>query len=100
MILLPRVQAFFDHLRAAVEEVAGGNPSASRLAQEVAGKITRPQLRSLLAIYQSESFDAAARHLQISQPSLHRAARDVQRELRRGLYQRTARGLSTNARGA
>ena len=99
-ILLPRVQAFFDHLRAALEELAGGNPSAGRLVQEAASKITRPQLRSLLAIYQSESFDAAARRLQISQPSLHRAARELERELRRGLYQRTARGLSTNARGA
>ena len=36
----------------------------------------------------------------ISQPSLHRAARELERELRRGLYQRTARGLTTNARGA
>src|SRR3978361_1894287 len=35
MILLPRVQAFFDQLRAAVEELAGGNPSASRQTQEM-----------------------------------------------------------------
>jgi len=67
---------------------------------EITNKITKPQLRSLLAIYQSESFDAAARLLGISQPSLHRAARELERELRRGLYQRTARGLTTNARGS
>ena len=99
-ILLPRVQAFFGHIRAALDELAGGHPSASRQTEELAGKITRPQLRSLLAIYESKSFDAAARRLRISQPSLHRAARELERELRRGLYQRTARGLTTNARGA
>jgi LysR family transcriptional regulator of gallate degradation len=63
-------------------------------------KITKPQIRSLLAIYESESFDAAARHLGISQPSLHRSARELERELRRGLYQRTAKGLTTNSRGS
>jgi LysR family transcriptional regulator, regulator for genes of the gallate degradation pathway len=99
-ILLARVQAFFDHVRAALDELAGGHPSPSRQTLDIANKITRPQLRSLLAIYQSESFDAAARRLRISQPSLHRAARELERELRRGLYQRTARGLTTNARGA
>jgi DNA-binding transcriptional LysR family regulator len=63
-------------------------------------KITKPQIRSLLAIYESESFDAAARLLKISQPSLHRSAKDLERELRRGLYHRNARGMTTNARGS
>ena len=86
--------------RCALDELAGGHPAPSRQTLEMTNKITKPQLRSLLAIYESESFDAAARRLRISQPSLHRAARELERELRRGLYQRTARGLTTNARGA
>jgi DNA-binding transcriptional LysR family regulator len=99
-ILLPRVQAFFEHVRSALGDLAGGHQPTARQILEMTSKITRPQLRCLLAIYESESFDAAARRLQISQPSLHRAARELERELRRGLYQRTARGLTTNARGA
>jgi LysR family transcriptional regulator of gallate degradation len=99
-ILLPRVQSFFDHVRSALDELTGGHSSMSRLALDMTNKVTKPQLRSLLAIYESESFDAAARRLGISQPSLHRSARELERELRRGLYQRTARGLTTNSRGS
>ena len=97
-ILFPRVQAFFGHVRSALDELAG-HQSTARQTLEMTNKITRPQLRSLLAIYESESFDAAARRLRISQPSLHRSARELERGLRRGLYHRTARGLTTNARG-
>jgi len=46
------------------------------------------------------SFDRAARHLGVAQPSLHRCARDLERVLRRTLYQRTARGFTTTAQGA
>jgi LysR family transcriptional regulator of gallate degradation len=98
-ILLPRVQAFFSHVRSAVDELTGSHQSTARQILETTNKITRPQLRSLLAIYESESFEAAARRLGISQPSLHRSARELERQLRRGLYQRTARGLTTNSRG-
>jgi LysR family transcriptional regulator, regulator for genes of the gallate degradation pathway len=99
-ILLPRVQAFFDHVRSAVDELTGSHQSTSRQILETTNKVTNPQLRSLLAIYASESFEAAARRLGISQPSLHRSARELERQLRRGLYQRTARGLTTNSRGS
>ncbi len=99
-ILLPRVQAFFDHIRSALEDLSGSHQPAERQILELTNKVTKPQLRSLLAVYESESFEAAARRLGISQPSLHRSARELERELRRGLYQRTARGLTTNARGS
>jgi LysR family transcriptional regulator of gallate degradation len=99
-ILLPRVQSFFEHVRSALGELTGSHPSTSRQTLDMTKKITKPQIRSLLAIYESESFDAAARLLGVSQPSLHRSARELERELRRGLYQRTARGLTTNSRGS
>jgi LysR family transcriptional regulator, regulator for genes of the gallate degradation pathway len=99
-ILLPRVQAFFGHIRSALEDLSGSHQSPERQMLELTNKVTKPQLRSLLAVYESESFQAAARRLGISQPSLHRSARELERELRRGLYQRTARGLTTNARGS
>ena len=99
-ILLPRVQCFFEHVRAALGELIVTNPVMSRQTLDMTHKITKPQIRSLLAIYESESFEAAARRLGISQPSLHRSAKELERELHRGLYQRSARGMSTNARGS
>src|SRR5438876_686888 len=51
-------------------------------------KLDFPSLRQLRA------FEAAARRLDISQPALHRSARDLERVIRRSLYQRMARGLA------
>jgi DNA-binding transcriptional LysR family regulator len=43
---------------------------------------------------------AAARALKIAQPSLHRAAKGLEGELRRRLFQQTSQGMTTNALGA
>jgi LysR family transcriptional regulator, regulator for genes of the gallate degradation pathway len=100
-ILLPRVRRFFDHIGAALSEPVIGAPFVSR--QTVAAtinKISGLQIRNLIAISESPSFEAAARRLDISQPSLYRPAKELERELRRTLYQRTARGVTTTAQGA
>ncbi len=100
-ILLPRVRRFFDHIGAALSEPAVGSPLVDRhdLAASV-HKITGLQIRSLIAIAEAPSIEAAARRLAVSQPSLYRPARDLERELRRSLYHRTAQGVTTNAQGA
>jgi len=97
-VLLPRVRRFFDQLRLGLSKP--GDSSADRRDPDPAGRITRPQLRSLIAISENPSFDAAARSLNISEPSLHRSARELERELRRRLYQRTARGITTTPHGS
>jgi LysR family transcriptional regulator, regulator for genes of the gallate degradation pathway len=100
-ILLPRVQRFFDHIRAALGELTFAGASAGRPGVDaIINKITRPQLRGLIAISENHSLDAAARWLGISEPSLHRAARQLERELRRSLFQRTARGVTTTSLGS
>lgn len=99
--LLPRVRRFFDHIRSALAEPAVGAPFTGRQsADAIINKLTRPQLRSLIAISENRSFEAAARWLGIAQPSLHRSARELERELRRNLYQRTANGMSVTVQGA
>jgi DNA-binding transcriptional LysR family regulator len=100
-ILLPRVRRFFDHIGSALSEPVVGSPFVDReaLAASV-NKITGLQIRSLIAIAQSPSIEAAARRLDVAQPSLYRPARDLERELRRSLYHRTAQGVTTNAQGA
>ena len=100
-ILLPRVRRFFDHIRSAIGEPAVGAHFAGRRSVEaIINKLTRPQLRSLIAISGNQSFEAAARSLGIAQPSLHRSARELERELRRSLYRRTASGMTTTAQGS
>jgi DNA-binding transcriptional LysR family regulator len=100
-ILLPRVRRFFDHIGSALSEPVIGSPFVGREALAAAvNKITGLQIRSLIAIAESPSIEAAARRLAVAQPSLHRPARDLERELRRSLYQRTAQGVTTNAQGA
>ncbi|MGH6676264.1 MAG: LysR substrate-binding domain-containing protein, partial [Xanthobacteraceae bacterium] len=98
-VLLPRVRRFFDHLQSALKECSGKSGGSADALHAAAGRITRPQLRSLIAISENPSFDAAARSLKISEPSLHRAARELERELRRSLYRRTARGTTTTSQG-
>ena len=66
--------------------------TASRLIER---KITDAQVRSLIAISESVSFDEAARRIGITEPSLHRSARTLERILRRTLYRRTAQGYTT-----
>src|SRR3984957_6527661 len=99
-ILLPRIRRFLEHLRTALTE-PGGNTAAGRQSMDATiNRITRPQLQSLIAVSEHPSFDAAARSLKISQPSLHRSARELERELRRSLYRRTATGVTTTPHGS
>lgn len=96
-VLLPRITRFFDQLRGALSD---GGPMASAQTLDVAlNRLTGPQIRSLIAVSENTSFDAAARSLSISEPSLHRAAQSLERELRRRLYQRTSRGMTTTPLG-
>ena len=99
-ILLPRVQRFLEYLRSALTEPGGGSPAGRQSIDATVNRMTRPQLQSLIAVAGHPSFDAAARSLKISQPSLHRSARELERELRRSLYRRTATGVTTTPYGS
>lgn len=98
-ILLPRVHRFFDQLHAALSETGAAAPSGSPALEVAVNRITGPQIRALIAASENNSFSSAARSLKISEPSLHRAAKSLERELRRRLYQRTGQGATTNAQG-
>ena len=99
-ILLPRVQRFFNQLRVALSDIGAGAPNDGSPVLDVAiNRITGPQIRSLIAVSENNSFGSAARSLRISEPSLHRAAKSLERELRRRLYQRTSQGMTTTSQG-
>jgi DNA-binding transcriptional LysR family regulator len=97
-VLLPRVQRLFALIQAALCDPAiGASLSGRETTKSVENKITDTHIRALTAIAECGSFEAAARKLDISQPSLHRSARDLERVVRRSLYQRMARGLAPTA---
>jgi DNA-binding transcriptional LysR family regulator len=94
-VLLPRVQRLFANIQSALRDpVVGASLSGRETTRSVENKITDTHVRSLTAIAECGSFEAAARRLNISQPALHRSARDLERVVRRSLYQRVARGLA------
>jgi len=99
-IFLPRVARMAEQLRQALCEPIVGPPFADRgSVTSLERKITDAQARSLIAISESVSFDEAARRIGITEPSLHRAARALERILRRTLYRRTAQGFTTTPPG-
>ena len=94
-VFLPRVQRLVAHIQSALcDPVIGASLSGRETTKSVENKITDTHIRALTAIAECGSFEAAARRLNISQPALHRSARDLERVIRRSLYQRTARGLA------
>ncbi len=90
-----RVERMLRHLQAGVAE-------AGRVAGRRGGKVlpnldqlvTGVQLRALIAIAEAENFSLAARAVGISQPSLHRAARDLEHLAGVPLFEKSSRGIS------
>jgi LysR family transcriptional regulator of gallate degradation len=94
-VLLPRVERLFARIQSALcDPIIGASLSGRETTKSVENKITDTHIRALTAIADCGSFEAAARRLNISQPALHRSARDLERVVRRSLYQRLARGLA------
>ncbi|MDE3122313.1 MAG: LysR family transcriptional regulator [Paracoccaceae bacterium] len=54
---------------------------------------TRPQLQALIAAVEAQNFSLAARRLEISQPTVHRAITQLEREAGRILFQRSLHGI-------
>ena len=100
-ILLERTQRLFALVRQGLENLFAGSQYGETIdLQSVIGKITPTHIRCLVAVSESASFDEAARAIGVSQPSLHRAARELEKLVRRTLYARGPRGISTTPQGS
>jgi len=100
-ILLDRTQRLFTLVRQGLADLFAGSQFAETAdLASVIGKITPTHIRCLVAISESTSFDEAARRIGVSQPSLHRAARELEKLCRRALYARGPRGISTTRQGS
>jgi DNA-binding transcriptional LysR family regulator len=95
--LLAPTRRFFQRIETAVAEISPPNDKASILRKVF--RITRSQIRCHVMIARSTSFAHAATELGISQPSLHKAARDLEACLGVGLYRTSATGLIATEAG-
>lgn len=97
-VLRRRTTRLFSQVEAAFHGVAGASqPDAPK---RLAAKLTGTQIRSLIAIWESGSFRAAAERLQCSQPAVHRPARDLERSLKLSLFRKTPHGVGLTRPGA
>jgi LysR family transcriptional regulator of gallate degradation len=94
-----RAIRFFDQVRDALAGAAGRHASDPAIEAQIT-KLASAQVRSLLAIWRTGSFRAAARALGIAEPSLQRPARDLEQIVGAVLFRRSAVGLTVNETGA
>lgn len=69
------------------------DPALTDLAPQLSRRVTMAQLTALIAVAETESFSAAARQLNLAQPTVHRAVRQFEDEVGRRLFDRTAQGV-------
>jgi len=86
-----RMQRLFAQMEQALIDL--GVPNGPVPVSQLAPRMSRSQIRSLVAIAENGSFAQAALALDISQTSLQRSARDLERILRTPLYNQTASGV-------
>lgn len=94
-VLRDRVVRALDLLHSGVREaVRLGTEKGAQPASNPDQKITTTHLRALAAVADARNFSLAARSLGASQPSLHRAARDLERVLEVRLFEKTSQGIN------
>lgn len=74
------------------------DPAFEEVAPRLKVTATLSQLEALVAVRERENYTLAARHLGISQPTVHRAVSQLEREAGKPLFERTAYGtMATRA---
>jgi LysR family transcriptional regulator of gallate degradation len=100
-ILEKHTTRFFEIIEGAIRELVKGTDSVRGMSTAyISHRITKSQVRALIAIYESGSFVQAARQVGVSQTSVHRSARSLETQLQNEIFQNTALGVTTNQRGA
>jgi DNA-binding transcriptional LysR family regulator len=91
IILHRRVVRMFEQLTEALValEVPGGHTGAVSIAQ----RLTRSQIRGLFSIIEGKSFATAGETLGLTPASMQRASRDLENNLRKEIFFRTAAGV-------
>src|SRR5262245_47136032 len=90
---LVRIERVFSQLRDAVAEVMRG-AGGERTVIDVGRLVRSVQLDGLGAVVEHGTFSDAARARHVSQPSIHRAARALERHLGVPLFEKTSFGVT------
>ena len=80
--------------RALAEIALGTKKVTKNRSERVDQKLTVPQLRALMALASARSFSMAAWNIDISQPSIHRAARDLEKNIGQPLFLASGKGIT------
>lgn len=98
-LLHRRVRRMLEQIEAAVAAVLHGAKLRTGDVGAVCRHLTDAQIRCHIAISQLGSAAEAARKLDISQPAVHRAARELEETLGVTLYRRRVHSVSANTLG-
>lgn len=94
-LFLDRVERALEHLRAGTREsIRIGGRKGVRGFADFDQLLTAAQLRALTTVADAGNFSLAARAAGISQPTIHRAARDLERLCGLSLFVREAAGIA------
>jgi LysR family transcriptional regulator of gallate degradation len=91
-ICAERVSRALTQLRDGLQELAGANVSATE-REQLFRRVSGPQLSSLITLVEFRNFTHAARASGVSQPTIHRAARTLERTLNATLFEKTSFGV-------
>lgn len=69
------------------------DPAFEEVAPRLKLTATLSQLKALIAVREQENYTLAARRLGLTQPTVHRAVSELEREAGRPLFERTAHGI-------
>lgn len=94
VLFLDRAERALERLRTGTREaIRIGGRKGVRGFQDFDQLLTAAQVRALTAVADAGNFSLAARNVGISQPTMHRAARDLERLSGLALFTRTATGI-------
>jgi DNA-binding transcriptional LysR family regulator len=88
-----RVARAFALIEAGAREALGAEARRSDGVARLTRQLTVAQLRALAAMQFNRNFSLAARELKLSQPSIHRAARDLERVIGVSLFVAARQGV-------
>lgn len=99
LILQRRVRRMLEQMERAVGLLIGGTALPASTVSHICRHLTDAQVRCHIAIAQRGSAAEAAQHLDISQPAVHRAARQLEQTVGVTLYRRRVHSVSANPAG-
>jgi len=88
-----RVHRAVDYLQNATTDIVKENHQLNATSKNLISMISTTQLKALVAVCEAQNFSIASRNLSISQSSVHRAARDLERLLGITLFEKNSLGI-------